>query len=157
MALANCVAQVLCGLAAATRAAIASLIDKYLIALRVARAELEAQLVVLDIASAPIIALNNLAQQALLEVKAGANLIPLDLIGNCLDVGRLNETIQANLDIVAGDISIVAQDLARLVSFRDEVEASIRELDRFIDTYLEILEIIDGCDAITSVTNEILG
>lgn len=144
--LARCVEAILCGLSRATQNALINLINGYLIQLDLARASLEAELAVLNIATAPIALANTVAQQALAQIKAGANLIPLDIIGTCFEVGVLNETISENIDALAVDVNIIASDLQRLVSARDEVEAALDNLVQSISLFRSILETFSTCE-----------
>lgn len=145
MTLTNCVKQVLCGLSAAVQNALVALIKGYIAQLDLYKAQLEAKLVYLAMLSTPPQVLNSLAQTALSEIKAGANIVPLDLVGRCFQVGELNEAIQENLNIVLADANTIANDLSRLLSFRDEVEEAIADVQAVIDLYTEIVATIDAC------------
>jgi len=145
MTLANCVQQVLCGLTAATRNAIVALLQGYVAQLDLLKAALEAQLVYLNILSVPPQIANSLVQTVISEVKAGANLIPLDLIGDCFSLGQLNAYIQTNIDIILADANIIANDLSRLLSFGDEIRAEIADLEAVITFYQDIITTINVC------------
>lgn len=145
MSLSNCVKTILCGLSAATRSALKTLVQGYVAQLEVLVTALEAKLIYLDLLTAPVNVLNSLAQQAIAEVKAGANIVPLDLIGSCIEIGDLNVSIQNNLDALLVDVNIVANDLERLLSFRDEVQAEINNLREVIALYNNVIDALDAC------------
>lgn len=145
MALPACVQAVLCGLSATTRNALSALVRSYVTQLDIAISGLRAKLVVLNILTVPPQLLNTIVQEVITEVKAGANLIPLSVIGQCIEVGDLNVSIQQNLDLILSDANIIANDLSRLLSFKDEVESLITELQATINTYQQVISMLDAC------------
>lgn len=145
MALADCVREVLCGLSAATRNALVGIIRGYVTALEAEKAILQAKLLKLNILTLPVSALNSVAQSALAQARAGANIVPLDLIGTCVDVGNLNDVITRNIEIVTRELNKIATDLERLLSFADEINAAIDDIDAVLQTYIEVIEFIDTC------------
>lgn len=141
----NCVEAVLCGLSASVRSAISALLQGYVTQLNIAIVALEAKLVYLDILTIPPQALKAFVDQAIAEVKAGANLIPFSAIGQCIEVGNLNVAIQQNLDIVLSDANIISNDLSRMLSFKDEVTAEIAQLQATLNTYTQVIALINAC------------
>lgn len=141
----NCVKVLLCGLSAATRNAIVALLNGYIGVLNAQVTTLTAELDVLNIASAPVALANSLVQSFINEVKAGANIIPFDLIDQCVEIGQLNEAIQVNLDIALVDADIIASDLERLLSFKDELTAEIADIQTTLELYVEAIATFDLC------------
>lgn len=145
MALAVCVKVVLCGLSNATRQAINTVLGAYIIQLNLARAALELKLVKLNVATVPVQLLNTAIQGVVNEIKAGANIIPISVIGDCIGVGDINAAIQSNLDILLVDANIITSDLQRLLSFRDEVQGVLDDLESVILLYEEVLTLLTTC------------
>lgn len=146
MALDSCVREILCGLSAAVRAALSSIIQGYILQLGTYKATLEAQLIYLDLLAIPPQLVNTLAQQALNEAKAATNLIPLSLIGRCVDIGDINATIEDNVNIIAADLNIILTDVSRILSQSDEIQALIDTVSASINLYTEVLSLIDLCE-----------
>jgi len=145
VALANCVKLVLCGLSAATRNAIVGILQGYVGVLNAQITSLEVELVALNIATAPVALANSAVQSFINQVKAGANIVPLNLIGECFDLGQLNEAVQVNLDLALVDANIIANDLERLLSFKAELDATILDLQTTIELYTEVIATIKVC------------
>lgn len=145
MALADCIIQVLCNLSNAVRNTLANLIRTFTAQMSAYKAVLVAKLAKIDIASAGIQILNRVASEAILTAKAGANIIPIDLINGCVAVGGLNRAIQENLDVLLADANIIANDLARLLSFRDDISAVLADVERLITFYTDIGNTLATC------------
>jgi hypothetical protein len=86
-----------------------------------------------------------LAEQTLTQLKAGASIIPLDLIGQCTDVSQLTLSIQQNIDLALSDINVIFNDITRLLSYKDDVEAAIEDLASVISVYTEVLGLLEIC------------
>lgn len=153
MALANCVQHVLCGLSAGVRSALVVLIKGYINQLQVYETLITARRAYLNILTAPIAIAKNVVDGVITQAKAGANIIPLDLIGDCFEVGQLNESIQANLNLVLVDANILATDLERLLSFGDELDAILVDVNSTIQFYESIIAAIDVCAAAEAAAN----
>src|SRR5688500_17819453 len=97
----NCIISLRCGLPGAVKNARAGLIQSYMAAIDVEIAALEGKLIYLNILTTPVSLLGTLAQEALNQARAGANIIPFDLMKEC-DVGLnpLVVGIQANVDLL---------------------------------------------------------
>lgn len=141
----TCVKDLLCGLSNATRAALSGILDGYVAQLGILEAALLAKLQFLNILTVPPQLANTLVQAALSEAKAAANIIPLDLIGQCAGMGKLNESIQTNIDALMSDVSQIATDLSRLASFTDELNAQLDDVRGVIQYYKDILATIEIC------------
>lgn len=142
-----CVRQVLCGLSKSVREALRALIAAQVAILQVQIAQLEAYSAYLDVLTLPVSAASSLAEQFIQQVKSAAQVIPLDLIGTCVDVGNLNRAIEDTLNTALQDVNVLTNDLNRLLSFSDEVGALIDDLNETLNLYNAILDIIDLCGA----------
>lgn len=145
MALANCVQVLLCGLSAAVRNALVALLQGYIAQLGLVVATLKAQLIYLNILTAPVKIADDAVTGVITKVRAAANLVPLSLIGQCVDIGDLNVSIQQNLDVVLADATIIANDLERLLSFGDEIAAKIQSFENTIQFYEQVIATINVC------------
>lgn len=145
MALANCVKDLLCGLSGALRNALVAILESYIVQLDVLIAAKDAELVKLNVLAVPVLLVNPIAQDLLAQAKAGANLLPLDIIADCFQFGQLNLSIQTNLDALAQDISVLTTDIARLLSAGDEVRAVIADLQEVRNFYVEVIAQIVIC------------
>jgi hypothetical protein len=56
-------------------------------------------------------------------------LIPLQLASGCLQISDVGATIRTGVDIISADLRNIEEDLARALSFRDELEALKQELE----------------------------
>lgn len=148
MALPLCVRAILCGLSTGVQNALAGILAGYIAIIDVEIGALTGYLVYLNIATLPINALNSVVQTALLQAKAAANIVPFSIIGECIQVGDLNVAIQANIDVILEDVNVIATDLSRLLSIKEETDAAIRELQAVRDTYVEVLGILNACAAL---------
>lgn len=141
----NCAIQLLCGLSAATRNALVQLINGYIIALEAEESLIRVQLLKAQIALAPINLAAQIAEEALQKAKAAANIVPLNLIGQCVSIGNLNLAIQQNLDIILQDIVVITNDLNRLLSIQDAFQAEINQINSTIQYYQNIIATLNAC------------
>jgi hypothetical protein len=145
MALNACVEQILCGLSQAALGALAPIIETQKAALAVQLNLIQAQLLALDVAKLPVEAALAVAQQAINATRAAGDLVPLDLIANCADLGDLFVDLSDGLDLVSAEAASIAQDAASLLSFSEELAALRNEIDDTIALYDEILALIATC------------
>ena len=144
----NCAKIILCGLSGAAQAQLKSLISTYVGVLEGQIGALEAQLVVLDILTAPVEIARNAANEVGNQVKQGLKIVPTGLVADCVGLNVIPETIERNVDIVLQDINLIATDLERLLSFRDEIEALIDDFREALEVYSQILTNFDLCEEI---------
>lgn len=145
MALDPCVRQILCALGQASLAAITPILDTQIAALTAQKAAIVAQLVALDVASLPVQAANSLAQGVLTQARSIANLVPLQFVSGCVDLGDLNVGVNTALDSISAEATTVAEDLTRLLSFSEELNALSEEIDELITLFEDIKQEIETC------------
>lgn len=129
MTLDNCVSQIICGLSAATLRLLDNLLLAQKTALLVEISAIEAQILELDVLVAPLRIAGAAAQAALSTARQVTTLIPLQLAGGCLQISDVGATIRTGVDIISADLRNIEEDLARALSFRDELEALKQELE----------------------------
>lgn len=145
MALNPCVREILCALGQASLAAITPILDSQIAALNAQKAVILSQLVALDVASLPVQAANGVAQRVLADVRAIGNLVPLQLVSGCADLGDLNTGLNTALDVVAAEAVTITEDLSRLLSFSEELNAINDEFDELITLFEDIKQEIETC------------
>lgn len=146
MALDQCVQDILCSLSAGVRNAFVSILRTYITQIDVSIAAYEAKLVYLNILAVPPQALNEIAQTALNQVRNVTRLVPFSVIQECTDYNQITGAVQTTLDDLSSNAQILTNDLQRILSLRDEVEAVIIDLRRVRDLYVEVLSVTDACD-----------
>lgn len=144
----NCAKIIICGLSAGVRNALAGIVKGYIAELDTYVGVLQAKLVYANIAVLPIQALSKAVTLAVNDAKAGANIVPLDIIGQCVGIGDINVAIQANLDVILADALVISNDLSRLLSFRDEINAEIASVQNTINFFQLVIAQIDLCQAV---------
>lgn len=149
--LSNCVKDILCGLSHGVRNALASLIRLFMAQIDAQIALLSAQLVYLDILSAPPQLAKVAVDAAVAQVKQYAQLIPFSLVAGCVGMSDLSLGVQANLDAITSTADIILDDLSRLLSFRDEIQAILEDLETIRDLYAEVLNQVSLCAVVESV------
>jgi len=143
--LSPCVRQILCALSQPLRNALTA-------QLTLARSELQAQLVILQakVAQYEVLAVGArivaaVAQAALAQVQAAANLLPLSLISNCTDLGDVNVSVRQNIDRVSQDLVVATQKLTRVLSVSDELADAINVINEQISLLNAVLDAAGAC------------
>lgn len=145
MALDACVKQIICSLSAGVLGALDDAIDVQLAQLQGAVVAAQAQILKYDVLALPVQAANTAAQAALAQLKAFAGLVPSNLITGCTDMGNITIEMQRAIDGVAGPLNDYTQDLARLLSIREELNALVEEYNQIIDTLNQLKAVIAEC------------
>jgi hypothetical protein len=145
MAFEACVQQILCSLSESALNDTQNLIDGQITLLQTQIAAYQTQLLQYDLIAPLIIASRNAAQTIVDQGKDVARFIPLRLIEDCADLGNLTEDIQASI----GNALYTADDLAfeatRLLSYREELNAIVNELNAAIEELTDFRVLIDEC------------
>lgn len=145
MALAPCVRIVLCGLSAATLSALDAIVAQAEAQLQTQRALLVAQAARVDVALIPVEATRDIAQTALGALSQYAGLLPTSLIAGCADLGDFSLNLSAQFDILAADLNDTLDDVSRLVSFREELNAALDEADAALQQIGEVRAVLAEC------------
>lgn len=143
----TCVRTIICGLSSATLSVLDQIFATYQAQIQLQILFLQSELSKLDILAAPVVLANEAAQSLLSQVRAAANLLPMSLIAGCTQFSDVNLAIRQNIDRISADAQVVATDLTRLLSMRDEVSALINELNTVLDLYAAIRAQISLCQA----------
>lgn len=145
MALDPCVKQILCALSDSALRSVQGLIDGQVAILEAQIAVYQTQILQYDILSLPVVATQQALQQVVDEVKESAFLIPLNAISQCADLGKFNLNLQQSIDVALGATNDVLFELTRLLSYKEELNFLVSELNNAIDQFTNISAIIDQC------------
>lgn len=149
MALDKCVQILVCGLGAGLQRTIKGIINAEVAVLEAEITALQAEVSKIDVLSAPIQALNTIAQDAIAEIRSKANIVPVDLLSDCLDFGSINGALKTSLDLSLRHVNVISNDLSRLLSLKAEINSQIAYVKQQKDIFLEVLDLLDGCDDLT--------
>jgi hypothetical protein len=140
-----CVKSIVCGLGTAGINALKAAIQVPLNVLTLLRSQLNAYLIYLDILTAPVKITGELATSTLQTIKSTANIIPINLVSGCFQLGLLNEIFNVSLNQTIADIEKLVNTLNRYLSLRDEVEAQLADVEKAIKVLTELNVIIEAC------------
>lgn len=140
-----CVKEILCALSGAVLNALNTLITAQKTALVVQVTAFQAQLLTLDVATAPAEIARGLALDALNTARSAATLVPIGLITACVDLGDFNVDLVAAVDGLTADLNDTIDDLNRLLSFKEELQFLVNEFLRIIDQFSAIQLAIQEC------------
>jgi len=148
MALADlnpCVKQILCSLADSALRDVQALINGQVAILQAQIVVFQTQLLQYDILSLPVVAAQQAAQTVVDKVKESAFLIPLNAISQCVDLGFFNTNLQQSIDVATAAANDILGEATRLLSYRDELNALVFELNNVITQFTDISAVIDQC------------
>jgi hypothetical protein len=140
-----CVKAILCGLSDSALRTIQALIDGQVALIRAQITIYQAQLLQYDILSIPIQATKVAAQAIIDKAKSSSYLIPLNVVTGCVDLGDFKVNIMDTLNIATATLDDVVFEATRLLSYRDELNAIVNELNAAITQFTDIRAIIDEC------------
>ena len=140
-----CVKSVICGLGPAGLNALKAAIQVPLTTLTILRSQLNAYLIYLDLLTAPVKITGQLATSTLQTIKSTLNIIPINLLSGCFQLGLLNEWANVGLNQTISDIEKLVATLNRYLSLRDEVEAQLADVERALKVLTELNVIIESC------------
>lgn len=140
-----CVRAILCGLSNAALAGVKSLITTQLAFVTAQLALITAQLAQYNILATAVQASANFVEGQIQDIRAAANLIPLQLISGCVGLGDLNLSINADIDKATAQFEAFVADATRILSFIDELNLVKEALQQEIDLYNAILSTISLC------------
>jgi len=143
----SCVRRVLCGLSDTALRALQGLIDGQVAILQAQIAVYQAQILQYDVLAIPVEIAANAAQTVVDQVREAAYLVPLNLIADCADLGYFNLNLTQSIDVAVSTAEDAIFEATRLLSFRDELNAIVSELNGIIDQFTDIRSVIDECIA----------
>lgn len=145
MALDQCVKEIICTLSNAALNSLNSLIDGQKSLLQAQITAYQTQLLQYNIIAPAVQASKDAAQLVVDKARSITNLIPLNLISECVDLGDFYVNISGMTDLTIGYADDLAFEAVRLLSYEDELNAIINEFNETIDQLTEIQLIIDEC------------
>jgi hypothetical protein len=140
-----CIRSILCTLAGSVLGALDTIIDTQIIAMQAQITAAQAQLLVLDVATIPLEAARSAANAVLERARSAATLVPLELIAGCAGLGDFNFDLVSSIDDATREFNDIVDDLNRLLSFKEELQALVDELNRVIEQFQEIQLLIQEC------------
>lgn len=145
MALANCVKEILCTLGDFVLRSLQALINGQIAIVQAQIVTFQTQLIQYDILAIPVQASADIARTFVDQVRNSAFLIPLNLISNCVDLGDFNLNLQQSIDVGLAVFDDLIFEATRLLSFRDDLNAIVGELNALITQFTDISAVIDQC------------
>jgi len=143
--LAPCVKQILCSLSDSALRSVKALINGQISLIEAQIVVYQTQILQYDILSIPVEAAQQVAQAVVDEVRGSAFLIPLNAINGCVDLGSFNINLQRSIDVALSSADDLLFEAKRLLSYTDELNALVAELNAAIDQFNLITTVIDGC------------
>jgi len=140
-----CVRQVLCGLSSAILNSLQAIIDGQIALLQAQIVAIQTQLLQYDVLAIPIETARAVAQTYVDKVRGSAMLVPLNLISNCADLGQFNLNLQTSIDQALAIADDLTYEATRLLSYRDDLNALVSELNGAISQFTDIKGVISGC------------
>lgn len=132
MAFNPCVKAVLGTLSLPVLTTLRAVINAQVGVLTALQATLQARLAVLNVQVIPVRIARDAALNVLAEAQSVANLLPLDVIEGCADLGSLQASMSAGVEQATAGVRDLADDATRLLSLNVELTAQITELGTLI-------------------------
>lgn len=145
--LADCVREILCGLSQPVISALNGAIQALLLPIDAQILFVQSQLLMLDVVTLPISIAAEAIGGLLEQIRAAADILPLNLAVACIDLGSLNLNISAQIDRLTADLAEYEQKLTRMLSFKEELAAVIEALNQIKDQYLAVQLVLQTCGA----------
>ena len=140
-----CVKEILCGLSDAVLRSMQTIIDGQVAILQASLVQIQAQILQYDVLAIPVEATRDAAQVVIDSVRQSVTLVPLNLISNCSELGDFNLNLSQSLDLATSVFDDVAFEATRLLSFRDELNSLVSEINGSIEQFTDIRAIMDQC------------
>lgn len=140
-----CVRRILCGLGESVLNALQALIDGQIAMIQAQIVVYQTQLLQYDVLAIPVEATRAGVQALVDKVRGSAFLIPLNLMSDCVDLGGFNLNLQQSIDVAVAVADDLLYEAARLLSYRDDLNAIVGELNGLITQFTDIKEVISGC------------
>lgn len=146
MTLEACVTSILCGLSRPVLTSLNTILTSVEVTIQAQLTAVAAQLAIINVALIPIEAAQAAAQAAVDTVLATANLVPLELIAGCADLGDLNVGLNDVLQATLADVNALLARAGRFLSLRDELQAIQQALSEQAALIGEIKLVIGACE-----------
>jgi flagellin-like hook-associated protein FlgL len=141
----SCVREIVCSLSQPAIGLLNGILSTQITLLQSQVVAISAQLLTFDVLQAPVVVANAAAQTALQQVKEIVNIVPLNLIGQCADLGNVNLGLNRSIDGISAELEAITQDATRLLSFREELVSLQNELNATIDLFQAVQQVIATC------------
>lgn len=145
MALDPCVKNVICTLSLPVLVGIRAVVVSSVAEMQSALNLLQAQSLTLGLETLPIALARNAATAVLQETQSIVNLLPLNLIEGCADLGTLQQDLSNGVSKATSAVDGWARDATRTLSLKAEVDLELDELAAAIGRQTEFLAALDEC------------
>lgn len=145
MTVESCVKVILCGLGQAALGALQGIIEAQVTALQAQKSILTSQLLALDVAKIPVEAGFAAATAIIDEVRSAGNLVPINIIAGCADLGDMMTRINDTIDQTLAEAETIKNDAVSLLSFAEELAALNNEIDDTLALYQDVLDVLSTC------------
>jgi hypothetical protein len=140
-----CVKAILCGLSSAALNALQAVIDGQVALIQAQIVVYQTQLLQYDVLAIPVEVAQQVAQSYIDKVRNSAILLPLNLITECVDLGDFNLNLQQSIDVALATADDLAYEAIRLLSYRDDLNAIVQELNAALTQFTDIKAVIGEC------------
>ena len=140
-----CVRSILCGLSSAVLNSLQAVIDAQIALIQAQIVVYQLQLLQYDVLATPVQAAQQIAQTYVDKVRGSALLIPLSLISECVDLGTFNLNLQQSIDVALATADELLYEATRLLSYRDDLNAIVEELNTALTQFTDIKSVIGEC------------
>jgi hypothetical protein len=140
-----CVKAILCGLSSAILNALQAVIDGQVALIRAQITVYQTQLIQYDVLAIPVEMAKQVADSYIEKVRNSAMLVPLNLISECVDLGEFNLNLQQSIDVALATADDLAYEATRLLSYRDDLNAIVQELNDALTQFTDIKSVISEC------------
>lgn len=142
-----CVKGVLCGLSLPVLRSLDALLVGVIGNVSSLLAQLEARSARISLLQAPLTVASNVATGVLDEALSVANILPLDLIEGCTDLGDIQSSIALNQRRAVAGAQDIADDLNRLTSLKTGLDQDIAKARADLERYASLRDVINDCIA----------
>lgn len=141
----DCVQAIICGLTEPVRRALVALCDKYSLVVQAELAVVTAKIAALTVVTTPLGLARAGAELALDTAREATVLLPVGVTAGCLEIGDLNIGFERVVAPVVREAQAFIDDLERLLSLKEELEALKIELQALYDLLAEVATVAGGC------------
>ena len=145
----SCLGSILCALGRPVLAALASAIQVQIAYLEAQLRAVQAQLVVVQLLTAPIAVASGQISDFIESVRSGVNLIPIQIIteglSGCLPIGNLNLLINETLDNVVAAAQAKLDEWNAVLDKEDELQQLENLIESAIEFFTAVVEEIARC------------
>lgn len=145
VSLETCVTQILCGLSTEVLSILAALLQTYIDACLAQIAVLEFTLLQLQLQLVPLNAAKALLDVTIAELRNSANIVPLNIITECTDLGDFVARANSVIDGFLAQADQLVLTINRKFSYQKYLNAAIAELNDSIDHFRAIQVSIRAC------------